>query len=111
MLVLYWAPFFLIFFINDFFIFSAKCEICNFPDDNSLYSCGMNLDHMFSELIQDVQSVYEWFVYNSMRVNPDKFQFIILGNTGSHTLQTGLICWHQPHLLYYLVLLLIQIEL
>ena len=36
-----------------------------------------------------MQNVYEWFVYNSMKTNPDKFQFIILGNAGSHTLQIG----------------------
>ena len=33
-------------FINDLFFFSAKREICSFADDNSLYSCGMNLDNM-----------------------------------------------------------------
>ena len=49
----------------------------------------MNLDNIFSNLIQDVENVYEWFVYNSMKANPDKFQFIILGNTGSHTLKIG----------------------
>ena len=37
-------------FINDLFFFSAKCEICNFADGNSLYSCGMNLDNIFSTL-------------------------------------------------------------
>ena len=58
-------------------------------DDNSLYSCGMNLDNIFSSLIQDTENVYKWFVYNSMKANPNKFQFIILGNTGSHTLQIG----------------------
>ena len=31
-------------FVNDLFFFSAKREICSFADDNSLYSCGMNLD-------------------------------------------------------------------
>ena len=36
-----------------------------------------------------MQNVYEWFVYNSMKANPDKFQFIILGNTGSRTLKIG----------------------
>ena len=40
-------------------------------------------------LIQDKWNVYEWFVYNSMKENPEKFQFITLGNTGSHTLQIG----------------------
>ena len=39
--------------------------------------------------MQDMENVYEWFMYNSMKANPDKFQFIILGNTGSHTLQIG----------------------
>ena len=69
-------------FINDLFFFSVKCEICNFADNNSLYSCGMNLDNVFSNLIQDMENVYEWFVYNSIKANPNKFQFIILGNTG-----------------------------
>ena len=76
-------------FINDLFFSSAKCEICNFADDNSLYSCGMNLDNVFSNLIQDMENVYEWFAYNSMKPNSDKFKFIILGNTDSHTLKIG----------------------
>ena len=49
----------------------------------------MNLDNIFSNSIQYMQNVYEWFVYNSMKANPDKFQFIILGITGSRTLQIG----------------------
>ena len=71
------------------FFFSAKCEICNFADDNSFHSCGMNLDYTFSKLTQDVENVYEWFVYNLMRANPDKSQFIILGNIGSRALKIG----------------------
>ena len=77
-------------------------------DDNSLYSCGMNLDNIFSNLIQDMENVYEWFVYNSMKANPDKFQFIILGNTGSHTLQIGDTTTESVSSVTPLVLLLIQ---
>ena len=73
---------------NDLFFFSEKCEICNFADDNSLYSCGINLDKIFSNLIQGMENKCEWFVYNSMKANPDKFQFIILGNTGSLALKS-----------------------
>ena len=36
-----------------------------------------------------MENVYEWFVCKSTKANPDKFQFIILGNTGSHTLKIG----------------------
>ena len=41
----------LLLFINDLFFFSAKCEIYYFADDNSLYSCCMNLDNIFTNLI------------------------------------------------------------
>ena len=83
------GPFLFNFFINDLFFFSEKCEICNFADVNSLYSCGINLDNIFSNLIQDMENVYEWFVYRSIKANPDKFQFSTLGNTGSYTLEIG----------------------
>ena len=36
-----------------------------------------------------MKNIDEWFVYNSMKANLDKFHFIILRNTGSHTLQIG----------------------
>ena len=49
----------------------------------------MNLDNIFCNPIQDTENVYEWFVHNSMKVNPEKFQFIILGNISSHTLKIG----------------------
>ena len=38
-----------------------------------------------------MENVYECFVCSSMKANPGKFQFIILGNTGSHTLKIGYI--------------------
>ena len=76
-------------FINDLLFFSAKCEFCYFADGNSLYSCGMSLDYIFANLTQNTLNVYEWLVYNSMKANPDKFQFMILGNIDSHTLQIG----------------------
>ena len=41
-------------FINYLLFFSEKCEICYFTDDNSLYSCGMNLDNTFTNLTQDM---------------------------------------------------------
>ena len=37
--------------INYLFLFSAKCEIYYFADGNSFYSCGMNLNNIFTNLI------------------------------------------------------------
>ena len=49
----------------------------------------MDLDDIFTNIIQDTWHVYEWFVYNSMKVHPENFHFIILGNAGLHTLEIG----------------------
>ena len=46
----------------------------------------MKLDNIFFNLEHYVEKVYVWFVYKSMKANPDDFQFIILGNTGFVTL-------------------------
>ena len=51
----------------------------------------MSLDYIFANLRQNTLNVYEWLVYNSKKANPDKFQFMILGNIDSHTLQIGYI--------------------
>ena len=49
---LYWARYFLT-FLSIICSFSAKREICYSADGNSLYSCGMNLDNIFTNVIQD----------------------------------------------------------
>ena len=38
---------------NYLFFFSAKCENCYSADGNSLHSCDMNLDNIFTNPIQD----------------------------------------------------------
>ena len=47
----------------------------------------MDLDNIFTDLIQDTWNVFEWFVYNSTKAHREIFQFFILANTGLHTLQ------------------------
>ena len=65
-------------FINDLFFFVTKSEVCNFADDNTLYSCNKNLKHVFSNLKYDFRNVLDWFKINSMKTNPGKFQFMVL---------------------------------
>ena len=56
-----------------------KSEICNFADDNTLYSCNKELGTVISNVKYDMTNILYWFIYNSMKANPDKFQFMILG--------------------------------
>ena len=65
-------------FINDIFFFIEKSEICNFADDNTLYSCDKSLLRMKENLIFDMKNILFWFRTNSLKANTGKFQFMIL---------------------------------
>ena len=41
-------------FINDIFLFVEKSMICNFADDNTLYSCNKNINNVKENLIFDI---------------------------------------------------------
>ena len=70
-------------FINDVFMFIENCEICNFADDNTLYSCGGDLTAILENLKHDMKIILRWFKVNSLKANPGKFQFMILGKKKS----------------------------
>ncbi|XP_057296135.1 uncharacterized protein LOC130625073 [Hydractinia symbiolongicarpus] len=56
-----------------------ESEVCNFADDNKLYACGLKLATLLNSLTVDTQNMLHWFKINSLKANPTKFQFIILG--------------------------------
>ena len=66
-------------FINDLLFFVLKCDICNFADDNTMYSCNKLLSKILANLRFDLKSVLMWFTVNSLNPNPGKFQYMILG--------------------------------
>ena len=65
-------------FMNDLFFVIEKSDSCDFADDNTLYSCGANLKTVLENLEYDAYKLLYWYKINSMKVNPEKFQFIIL---------------------------------
>ena len=73
-------------FINDLFLFIEKANICNFADDNTIYSCTKNLETVLKNLEHDMINVSKWFKVNSMKANPKKFQFMILGKGTRQTI-------------------------
>ena len=73
-------------FINDIFFFIEKSEICNFADDNTLYSCDRNLLRIKENLTFDMKNILFWFKTNSLKANAGKFQFMIL-NRKNHRRQ------------------------
>ena len=43
-------------YVNDLIYFIQNTEICNFVDDNTIYSCGTNLDGIIIDLEEDLMS-------------------------------------------------------
>ena len=48
-------------FINDIFLFVEKCEICNFADDNTIYSCNKSLQVIKDNLVHDMKILLKWY--------------------------------------------------
>ena len=69
-------------YINDIFFEIQKSNICNFAADNTLKSSSQDLQTVIESFTYDVKNVLVWFRINSMKANPEKFQFVILSKTG-----------------------------
>ena len=65
--------------INDKLMIIEQSAICNFADDNALYSCGEWLTEVEENLIFDTRGILYWLRLSSLKAKPGKFQFRILG--------------------------------
>ena len=69
-------------YINDIFLSVKHCELFNYADDNTLSASDRNLDHLMEKLSTDTNALIEWFHHNFMKVNPDKFQLVVMRPQG-----------------------------
>ena len=67
------------FFINDLFLSIDKYTLCNYADDNTLYTSGSDANAVINKLKQDFSKTFKWFVENFMILNLDKCYFLTLG--------------------------------
>ena len=65
--------------INDFIYVIEDSEVCNFADDNTIYAFDDNIENILRFLKGDINNALQWFKYNQMAANPDKFQVIFMG--------------------------------
>ena len=70
--------------------FVEKTDLCNFADDNTIYSCAKSVNDVIENLQSDLKIVLKWFKDNQMMANPGKFQFVILNkNTINKSIVIG----------------------
>ena len=66
-------------FINDIFFFIHKCTLYNYADDNTLSFHTPNFEDLIHTLEQESNILIDWFHFNKMQANPDRFQAIAVG--------------------------------
>ena len=54
-------------FINDLFLFITRSHVCNFADDNTLYSCNENLSVIFQDLVYHLKNGFFFLCEFSFR--------------------------------------------
>ena len=54
-------------FINDIFMITEQSDICNFADDNTLYSCRERLTEIKEKLVSDTKRILNWFKFFESR--------------------------------------------
>ena len=73
--------------INDIVLIRLDSEICNFADDNTIFSCGKDILEIVTYLESGLSRLREWFTKNVMVANPKKFHIILLGLNGQRGLR------------------------
>ncbi|KAK3101622.1 hypothetical protein FSP39_004953 [Pinctada imbricata] len=66
-------------FINDIFYFIDKSTLYNYADDNTLSFASPNFKQLINVLETESNILIDWFTFNCMKANPEKFQAIAIG--------------------------------
>ena len=74
------SPFLFNVFMNDLFLFIQNCKLYNYADDNSMIYSSPDINAILTNLKHDCNNAIKWFGDNSMKANPDKFQFMLLSS-------------------------------
>ena len=65
-------------FINDLFMYIKNSYLHKFADDNTIFCVSSSLSELILELENEENIATEWYRDDSMVVNPEKFQTIII---------------------------------
>ena len=67
-------------FTNDLMLLLDEfVEIYNYADDNTLMCSGYDYKETQNKLVKNAEKVINWFTKNHLKVNTDKFSYIIFG--------------------------------
>ena len=70
-------------YINDLLLSIQDADICNYADDTTIYASDNNLDNAIARLENDPSIIIQWFTDYFMKLNTDKFHFLVLGRNSN----------------------------
>ena len=65
--------------INDLFLFIETTTLCNYVEENTMFSSDKNSNIVISRLRHDIAIISEWFYEKYIVLNPGKCNFLTLG--------------------------------
>ena len=71
-------------YINDLFLIIKNTDICNYADDTTLYTQGMDLKELLINLEHDSTLLVQWFEENYMKLNKEKCHLLVSGHKYEH---------------------------
>ena len=79
-------------FINDIFYFVKDGALYNYADDNTLSYSHVGLLQTRRVVETETELVIQWFDFNLLQANPEKFQAILLGKRGHDGYEDFTVC-------------------
>ena len=67
-------------FLCDPFLFLYDIPVANYADENTPYCTGLKISDVLIKLENAAETLLQWFEYNRMKVNPDKY-YLLINNT------------------------------
>ena len=67
-------------YINDLFYLTELRDVYNYADDTTFHACDSNLEDLIKRLEHDSILAIEWFESNYMKLNQDKYHFLLSGH-------------------------------
>ena len=68
-------------------MFCENSNIANYADDNSPFSCNIDIVSVISQLENDSKNLLEWVKNNDLKANPDKFHLILNETRGKYFIE------------------------
>ena len=69
-------------FVNDLLYFIKDAQLLNFANGNAITAFSNSVDELIANLQKESENAIDWFHWNEMVVNPDKFQSFIINRLG-----------------------------